>query len=51
MFRYNSSFVTIGRRLLRGSGPYRWPAGGPPEELLGPSDQRVEYRAETVRLI
>ena len=28
---------------------YRWPVGGPPEELLGPSDQRVEHRAETVR--
>ena len=28
---------------------YRWPAGGPPGELLGPSGQRVEHGAETVR--
>ena len=28
---------------------YRWPAGGPPDELLGPSGQRVERGAETGR--
>ena len=28
---------------------YRWPAGGPPGELLGLSGQRVEHGAETVR--
>ena len=28
---------------------YRWPAGGPPDELLGPSGQCVEPGAETVR--
>jgi hypothetical protein len=28
---------------------YRWPAGGPPGELLGPSGQRPELGAETVR--
>ena len=28
---------------------YRWPAGGPPDELLGPSGQRVEPGADTAR--
>jgi len=28
---------------------YRWPAGGPPEELLGPSGQPAEPRAGTER--
>ena len=28
---------------------YRWPAGGPPDELLGPSDQRPEPGAENGR--
>ena len=28
---------------------YRWPAGGPPDELLGPTGQRVEPGGETVR--
>ena len=28
---------------------YRWPAGGPPGELLGPSGRRVEPGADTVR--
>jgi len=28
---------------------YRWPAGGPPDELLGPSGRRVEPGAETGR--
>jgi hypothetical protein len=28
---------------------YRWPAGGPPGELLGPSGQRVEHGADATR--
>jgi len=28
---------------------YRWPAGGPPDELLGPSGQRIELGADAAR--
>ena len=48
----------VAAAVMLGAGPeltgrvvtYRWPAGGrPPAELLGPSDQRPEPGAETVR--
>ena len=41
--------LTAGPELTGRMVTYRWPAGGPPEELLGPSDRRGEHRAETVR--
>jgi hypothetical protein len=44
-----SDMLVPGPELIGRVVTYRWPAGGPPGELLGPSGQRVEHGAETVR--
>jgi len=44
-----SVMLAAGPELTGRVVTYRWPAGGPPEELLGPSGQRVEPGAETGR--
>ena len=41
--------LAAGRELTGQVVTYRWPAGGPPDELLGPSDQRPEPGAENGR--
>ena len=41
--------LTAGPELTGRVVTYRWPAGGPPGELLGPSGQGPEPGAETVR--
>ena len=43
--------VTLGTGLDLTGGvvSYRWPAGGPPEEMLGPSGQRPEPGADIAR--
>ena len=44
-----SVMLAAGPELTGRVVTYRWPAGGPPDELLGPSGQRVEPGAETGR--
>jgi hypothetical protein len=44
-----SVMLAAGPELTGRVVTYRWPAGGPPDELLGPSGQRFELGAETAR--
>jgi len=42
--------LAAGPELTGRVSTYRWPAGGPPEELLGPTGQQpAEPRADTAR--